>query len=56
MAGDFLTPTMIGLTFHDTIRFGWWQDRAALLERSWELRFADVMGIKRSDWRARLSR
>lgn len=52
MAGDFLTPTMIGLTFHDTIRFGWWRDRAALLERSWELRFADVMQIRRGDWQA----
>ena len=52
MAGDFLTSTMIGLTFHDTIRFGWWQDRAALLERSWESRFADVMVIKRGDWRS----
>ena len=52
MAGDFLTPTMIGLTFHDTIRFGWWRDRAALLERSWELRFADVMGIKQGDWQS----
>jgi hypothetical protein len=50
MAGDFITPTMIGLTFHDTIRFGWWRDRAALLERSWELRFANVLGIKRGDW------
>jgi hypothetical protein len=50
MAGDFLTPTMIGLTFHDMIRFGWWRDRAALLERSWELRFANVMGIKRGGW------
>jgi len=50
MAGDFLTATMIGLTFHDTIRFGWWQDRAALLERSWERRFASVMGLKRNDW------
>ena len=50
MAGDFLTPTMIGLTFHDTIRFGWWQDRAALLEKSWELRFADIMGIKGDGW------
>lgn len=52
LAGDFITPTMIGLTFHDTIRFGWWRDRAALLERSWELRFADVMGIKRGDWQS----
>jgi hypothetical protein len=52
MAGDFLTPTMIGLTFHDTIRFGWWRDRAALLERSWERRFANVIGIKRDDWKS----
>ncbi|HET9715046.1 MAG TPA: hypothetical protein VFP60_02575 [Pseudolabrys sp.] len=44
MAGDFLTPTVIGLIFHDSIRFGWWRDRAALLERSWELRFAEVTG------------
>ena len=51
MAGDFLTATMIGLTFHDTIRFGWWQDRAALLERSWERRFANVMRIKQDNWR-----
>jgi hypothetical protein len=41
---------MIGLTFHDTIRFGWWQDRAALLEKSWELRFVDIMGIKGDGW------
>lgn len=52
MAGDFLTPTMIGLAFHDMIRFGWWRDRAALLERSWELRFADVMGIKQGNWQS----
>lgn len=52
MAGDFLTPTMIGLTFHDTIRFGWWRDRAALLERSWELRFADIMGLTRGNWQS----
>ena len=56
MAGDFLTPTMIGLTFHDTIRFGWWRDRAALLERSWELRFANVMRIRRGNWQRRMSR
>jgi hypothetical protein len=53
MAGDFLTSSIIGLTFHDTIRFGWWQDRAALLERSWERRFASVMGIKGSDWKSK---
>lgn len=51
MAGDFLTPTVIGLTFHDTIRFGWWRDRAALLERSWELRFANVTsGRNQGNW------
>jgi len=51
MAGDFLTASIIGLTFHDTIRFGWWQDRAALLERSWERRFASVMDIDQKTWR-----
>jgi hypothetical protein len=50
MAGDFLTPTLIGLIFHDSIRFGWWRDRAALLERSWELRFADVMEARDANW------
>jgi hypothetical protein len=53
MAGDFLTTSIIGLTFHDTIRFGWWQDRAALLERSWEQRFASVMNIDPKIWRER---
>src|SRR5262245_12822038 len=53
MAGDFLTTSVIGLTFHDTIRFGWWQDRAALLERSWEQRFASVMNIDPKTWRDR---
>jgi hypothetical protein len=43
MAGDFLTPIVIGLIFHDNVRFGWWRDRAALLERSWERRFTEVM-------------
>ena len=28
-SGDFLTPTFIGLAFHDTVRFGPWRDRAA---------------------------
>ena len=51
MAGDFLTPTVIGLAFHDMIRFGWWRDRAALLERSWELRFANLTGGRnRGNW------
>jgi hypothetical protein len=52
VAGDFLTPTIIGLTFHDTIRFGWWRDRAALIERSWELQFARIMGLKQGRWQS----
>jgi hypothetical protein len=38
-SGDFLTPVFIGLTFHDTVRFGPWRDRAAILETAWEDRF-----------------
>jgi len=40
MSGDFLTPTFIGLTFHDMIPFGPWPDRASILEESWEQTFA----------------
>ena len=43
MAGDFLTPTFIGLAFHDMIPFGPWPDRATILEQSWERLFADGM-------------
>jgi hypothetical protein len=43
MAGDFLTPTFIGLGFHDLIPFGPWQDRAAIIERSWEQHFTETM-------------
>jgi hypothetical protein len=43
MAGDFLTPTFIGLTFHDMIPFGPWPDRATLIERSWERIFTKAM-------------
>jgi hypothetical protein len=43
VAGDFLTPTFIGLTFHDNIAFLGRTDRATLLERSWERRFAAVI-------------
>jgi hypothetical protein len=35
MAGDFLTPTFIGLAFHDMIPFRPWPDRATILEQSW---------------------
>jgi hypothetical protein len=48
-AGDFLTPVVLGLIFNDRISFAWWQDRAAVLEQSWEDRFASITGAK-SDW------
>jgi hypothetical protein len=43
MVGDFLTPTFLGLSFHDMIPFGPWQDRAAIIEQSWERHFAKAM-------------
>ncbi|MDJ1157625.1 hypothetical protein QNA08_05185 [Chelatococcus sp. SYSU_G07232] len=46
LAGDFLTPVAIGLSFHDLLRFGWWQDRAALLEKTWERRFEAIIDHK----------
>ena len=51
-AGDFLTSVAIGLVFRDTVRFGWWQDRAATLEKSWEDRFARLMGTANDDWQS----
>ena len=50
MAGDFLTSVAVGLVFRDTVRFGWWQDRAATLEKSWEARFAELMQTGAADW------
>jgi hypothetical protein len=51
MAGDFLTPVVLGLIFNDRISFGLWQDRAAVLEQSWEDRFAALTGAAdRADW------
>jgi predicted acylesterase/phospholipase RssA len=43
--GDFLTPTFLGLTFHDVIPFGFGlrQDRATIIEQSWERHFAGAM-------------
>jgi len=43
MSGDFLTPTFIGLTFHDMVPFGPWRDRATILEQSWERLFSKAM-------------
>jgi hypothetical protein len=50
MAGDFLTSVAVGLVFRDMVRFGWWQDRAASLEKSWEDRFAELMKNSDRDW------
>ena len=44
MSGDFLTPTFIGLSFHDMVPLRFWRDRAALLEMSWERYVRFVMG------------
>jgi hypothetical protein len=44
MSGDFLTPTFIGLSFHDMIPLRLWSDRAKLLEVSWERYVRSVMG------------
>ena len=46
-SGDFLTPVFIGLAFHDMVRFGWWRDRAAILEEAWERRYERL--VKRPD-------
>ena len=42
-SGDFLTPVFLSFMFRDMARSGWWNDRAALLERSFERRFAHAM-------------
>ena len=52
MAGDFLTADAVGLTFRDSLQFGWWADRATILEQSWEDRFAEVMKSG-DDWSAK---
>lgn len=51
-AGDFLTPVVLGLIFNDSLSFGVWPDRAEVLERSWEDRFADLTQASADpDWR-----
>lgn len=40
-SGDYLTATFFGLAFHDQVQM-FLEDRAALLEQSWEQRFADI--------------
>jgi hypothetical protein len=40
--GDFLTADFFGFAFNDMLPFGWWRDRAAVLEDSWRNRYRDV--------------
>jgi len=49
MVGDFLSPTFIGLMFHDMFPFGFWRDRAAILEQSWERRYASLIEVAAAD-------
>ncbi|HEX2727738.1 MAG TPA: hypothetical protein VHN20_18090 [Beijerinckiaceae bacterium] len=50
-AGDFLSPVFIGIAIRDLTsvpkwfrgRDPWWQDRAILLERAWERRYAAIV-------------
>jgi len=42
-SGDFLTPTFIGLAFHDMFPFGQWRDRSAMLEEAWERRYENLI-------------
>jgi len=41
-SGDYLTAGFFGLAFHDQVQ-AFLMDRAALLEQSWERRFADIV-------------
>jgi hypothetical protein len=42
-SGDFLTPVLVGLTFHDIFAFISGRDRAALLEDSWNRRYLELI-------------
>jgi hypothetical protein len=50
-AGDFLSPVFVGVAIRDLTsvpkwfrgRDPWWQDRAVLLERAWERRYAAIV-------------
>jgi hypothetical protein len=41
-SGDFLTADFFGFAFNDMLPFGWWRDRAAVLEDSWRNRYRNV--------------
>jgi hypothetical protein len=53
MAGDFLSPVFVGLTYRDIFplgnpftRRGWGEDRSGLLEQSFERWYRDITGAE----------
>jgi len=42
-SGDFLTADFYGFAFNDMLPFGWWRDRAAVLEDTWNQRYQEVV-------------
>jgi hypothetical protein len=38
-SGDFLSADFFGFAFNDMLPFGWWRDRAAILEGTWNERY-----------------
>jgi hypothetical protein len=46
-SGDFLTPDFFGFAFNDVLPFGWWRDRAAVLEDTWNQRYQAI--VNRAD-------
>ena len=38
-SGDFLSADFFGFAFNDMLPFGWWRDRAAVLEGTWNDRY-----------------
>jgi len=46
-SGDFLSADFFGFAFNDTLPFGLWRDRAAVLEDAWDDRYQAL--IKRAD-------
>src|SRR5262245_23898751 len=55
IAGDFLSPVMVGLAYRDTFPLGnpfngtaWWADRAQLLEQGFERRYHRMTTNKRA--------
>jgi hypothetical protein len=42
-SGDFLSADFFGFAFNDMLPFGWWRDRAAVLEGTWNDRYNSVI-------------